>query len=111
VAAAQKPLTLRMGALAVAAPFRGRQLVYRYDDLKYEADFYSEFFVAPASMLSEATARALVSSNTFKRVIPPGAAPDDGDYQLDGFVTSCMAMRASRQSPRPCCRSRFICRR
>jgi len=86
VAAAQKPLTLRMGALAVAAPFRGRQLVYRYDDLKYEADFYSEFFVAPASMLSEATARALVSSNTFKRVIPPGAAPDDGDYQLDGFV-------------------------
>jgi uncharacterized lipoprotein YmbA len=86
VAATQKPLTLRIGALAVAAPFRGRQLVYRYDDLKYEADFYSEFFVAPASMLSEATARALVSTNTFKRVIPPGAAPDDGDYQLDGFV-------------------------
>ena len=85
-AAAQKPVTLRIGALAVAAPFRGRQLVYRYDDLKYEADFYSEFFVAPAAMLSEATARALASVNVFKRVIPPGAAPDDGDYQLDGFV-------------------------
>lgn len=85
-AAAQKPITLRIGALAVAAPFRGRQLVYRYDDLKYEADFYSEFFVAPAAMLSEATARALASANAFKRVIPPGAAPDDGDYLLDGFV-------------------------
>jgi uncharacterized lipoprotein YmbA len=85
-ATAQKPVTLRIGALAVAAPFRGRQLVYRYDDLKYEADFYSEFFVAPAAMLSEATARTLASVNAFKRVIPPGAAPDDGDYQLDGFV-------------------------
>ena len=85
-AAAQKNATLRIGALAVAAPFRGRQLVYRSDDLKYEADFYSEFFVTPAAMLSEATARALVSANLFKRVIPPGAAPEDGDYVLDGFV-------------------------
>ena len=85
-AGVQKPGTLRIGALAVAAPFRGRQLVYRSDELSYEADFYSEFFVAPAAMLSEATARALGSANLFKRVIPPGAAPEDGDYVLDGFV-------------------------
>jgi len=86
-AAATKPATLRMGTLTVAAPFRSRQLVYRVDDLKYESDFYSEFFVAPAPMLAEATSRALVSAKVFKRVIPPGASPDEGDFLLEGFVT------------------------
>jgi cholesterol transport system auxiliary component len=71
----------------VAAPFRGRTLVYRRDDLSYESDFYSEFFVAPSAMLAEATAKALTAAKVFRRVIPPGAAPDDSEYVLDGFVS------------------------
>jgi uncharacterized lipoprotein YmbA len=86
-AAVQKIASLRIGAIAVAAPFRGKALVYRRNDISYEADFYSEYFVAPAAMLGEATARALTAANVFRRVIPPGAAPDDGEYVLDGFVT------------------------
>jgi cholesterol transport system auxiliary component len=85
-ASAPKPYTLRVAALRVAAPYAARQLVYRYDELKYEADFYSEFFVAPAAMLSEAIARTLAAANVFKRVIPPGASPEDGVFLLDGFV-------------------------
>jgi ABC-type uncharacterized transport system auxiliary subunit len=38
-------------------------------------------------MLGEATASALTAANVFRRVIPPGAGPDDGEYVLDGFVT------------------------
>jgi cholesterol transport system auxiliary component len=86
-ASVQKLVSLRIGAINVAAPFRGRALVYRRDDVTYEADFYSEYFVAPAAILGEATAKALTAANVFRRVIPPGAAPDDGDYVLDGFVT------------------------
>ena len=86
-AAVQKIASLRIGTINVAAPFRGRALVYRRDDLTYEADFYSEYFVAPAAMLGEATAKALTAANVFRRVIPPGAAPDDGEFVLDGFVT------------------------
>jgi len=86
-AAVQKIASLRIGVINVAAPFRGRALVYRRDDITYEADFYSEYFVAPAAMLGEATAKALTAANVFRRVIPPGAAPDDGEYVLDGFVT------------------------
>ena len=67
------------------APYRGKAFVYRQDELKFEADFYSEFFVAPAAMLSEATARGLAGANVFRRTISPGAA-DSGDYVLDGFV-------------------------
>ena len=85
-AAVQKLASVRIGVINVAAPFRGRSLVYRRDDITYESDFYSEFFVAPSAMLSEATAKALTASGAFRRVIPPGAAPDDADYVLDGFV-------------------------
>lgn len=86
-AAAAKPAAVRVGVVNVGAPFRGKAFVYRQDELKYEADFYNEFFVAPAAMLSETTARAVAAANVFRRVIPPGATPDDGDYVLDGFAS------------------------
>jgi cholesterol transport system auxiliary component len=84
-AASPRPVALRMGSVNVGAPYRGKAFVYRQDEIKFEADFYNEFFVAPAAMLSEATARALAASGAFRRVIPPGGA-DDGDYVLDGFA-------------------------
>ncbi len=79
--------TLRVGTINVAAPFRGRSFVVREGELRYETDFYSEFLVAPAPMLGEATARALGSARVFARVVAPGAPPD-ADYILDGFVSA-----------------------
>ena len=83
VAKAQ-PATLQVRAVTVAAPFRGRSFVYRETDLKYEADFYTEFVVAPGAMLADGTARGLERAHAFARVVPPGTAPD-GDFVLDGF--------------------------
>ncbi len=85
VAAQPQPATLRVGTINVAAPYRGRALIFRQTDLRFEADFYSEFLVAPAAMLGEGTARALDRARVFSRVVPPGAPPD-GDFVLDGFV-------------------------
>ena len=85
--AAPTSASVRIGVINVAAPFRGRALVYRRDDLTFEADFYSEYFVVPAVMMAEATAKALTAANVYRRVVPPGAAPDDADYVLDGFVS------------------------
>jgi cholesterol transport system auxiliary component len=85
--AAPRPAALRVGVVNVGAPFRGKAFVYRQDELKYEADYYSEFFIAPVAMLSEATAKAMAASNTFRRVVPPGATADEGDYVLDGFAS------------------------
>jgi ABC-type uncharacterized transport system auxiliary subunit len=80
-----KPGSLRVGAVNVAAPFRGKQFVYRESELKYVNDFYTEFLVPPAAMIAEQTARALDRARVFERVTQPGA-PSDTDYTLDGFV-------------------------
>jgi hypothetical protein len=90
VAATTKPLALRIGVVNVAAPFRGRSFVYRDSELKYEADYYDEFFVAPTA-LSDATAKALTAARVFRRVVPYGGLADDGDYTLDGFASELYA--------------------
>jgi len=77
---------LRVGAVRVAAPFRGKNIVVREGDLRYQNDFYVEFLVPPAPMLNEQTARAMSAANVFTRVVPPGAY-GQADYVLEGFVS------------------------
>jgi len=97
-AAKPQPGTLRVGTVGVAAPFRGRAFIWRESELKYESDFYTEFLVAPSPMIGEATARALEGARVFARVIPPGAPPD-GDWVLDGFVSSLYGDRRDAAKP------------
>lgn len=82
--------TLRVDAVNVAAPYRGRGFVFRESDLRYETDFYNEFIVAPAANITEATARGLHHAGTFTRVVAPGP-PVDADWVLAGFVSALYA--------------------
>ena len=97
--ATPKPLAVRVGVVNVAAPFRGKTFVFRETDLRYESDYYDEFFIAPAIMFSDATAKGLAASNVFRRVVPFGAASDEGNYVLDGFVSELYADTRDAAAP------------
>ena len=97
--ATPKSLAVRVGVVNVAAPFRGKTFVFRETDLRYESDYYDEFFIAPAIMFSDATAKALAASNVFRRVVPFGAASDEGNYVLDGFVSELYADTRDAAAP------------
>jgi len=88
--ARSQPGALRVGSVNVAAPFRGKPFVYRMSDLRFETDFYVEFLVPPASMLTEQTARALDRAKPFARISGPGATAD-AEWVLDGFVSALYA--------------------
>jgi ABC-type uncharacterized transport system auxiliary subunit len=88
--ARSQPGALRVGNVNVAAPFRGKPFVYRMSDLRFETDFYVEFLVPPASMLTEQTARALERAKPFARISGPGATAD-AEWVLDGFVSALYA--------------------
>jgi len=82
-----QPTSVRVGAVNVAAPFRGRGLVYRASELRYETDYYQEFLIPPSAMLTELTSRALEWSKAFARVVPTGSA-GLADWELNGFVSA-----------------------
>jgi cholesterol transport system auxiliary component len=89
--ATPKPAALRIGTFNVSAAYRDRAFTYRTGDVKYESDFYNEFFVAPGPMLAQATTKALAAAKVFARVVPAGTAPEEGDYVLEGFVADLYA--------------------
>lgn len=80
-----QPGLLRVGAMVVGAPFRGRSFVFRESELKFETDYYHEFLVAPGANIGEATARALAAAKVFTTVAPIGVVVEP-DWFLDGFV-------------------------
>ena len=93
-----QPGALRVGAINVAAPFRGKTFVYRVSDLRYENDFYVEFLVTPGTMLAEQTARALAQSKPFARIVGPGTS-GDASWVLEGFASALYADRREVGKP------------
>ena len=96
--AQSRPGTLRVGAINVAAPFRGKTFVYRVGDLRFESDYYVEFFVSPSTMLADQTARALEQAKPFARIAGPGTSAD-AQWVLDGFSSALYADRREAGKP------------
>ncbi|UCD49541.1 MAG: membrane integrity-associated transporter subunit PqiC [Phycisphaerales bacterium] len=82
-----KEATLEVRRFMIDSAFRGKSLVYRTGDLKYETDFYHEFLVSPAAMIREATRNWLAQSNLVARVVDAGGYVDP-TYALEANITT-----------------------
>ena len=85
-AAAQTDTILEVRRFTIDTAFAQPGLVYRRDALVYESDYYHEFLVAPAVMVTERTRLWLARSGMFERVLAPGSRLEP-TYTLEGNIT------------------------
>ena len=93
----EKTLTVRR--VRVTPKYEGKGLVYRLSELSYESDFYNEFFISPASMLTEEIRKRLAESGLFNHVVGT-ASILDSIYILEGTVTSLYGDYRVKSSPK-----------
>lgn len=93
---AQRPLesaapaidgTLRVGVFAAAPAFAGKPMVYRFDEHRYDADFYNEWFVAPRDLISQRVFEWMQNARVYgSTLLATGEGPRPG-LLLSGLVT------------------------
>jgi cholesterol transport system auxiliary component len=60
---------LRVRKFRVSPRYEGKGFVYRTGDLRFESDFYREFFTPPASLITEEVRKWLAESGPFEVVM------------------------------------------
>jgi cholesterol transport system auxiliary component len=92
--------TLFVAVFRVAEPFAGKGMVYRFDEYRYESDFYNEFFVAPRDIVTQRVFQWLQSARLFDSTRPAAGGGRRGAVQLDGLVTEMYGDLRDAQQPR-----------
>ncbi|MHC4388954.1 MAG: ABC-type transport auxiliary lipoprotein family protein [Planctomycetota bacterium] len=80
-------LVLELRTFAIDTAFNSKGLVYRTSEFEYEADFYNELLVWPATMVTEKTRTWLSQTGLFARVIA-GASHLQPTHALEGNITA-----------------------
>ena len=84
-AGTQTSVVLEVHRFTIDAAFADKSLVYRRDELVYESDYYHEFLVAPAVMITERARLWLARSGLFARVLTPGSRLEPS-HTLEGNI-------------------------
>jgi len=85
--AAPNDAMLEVRRLSVDSAFASKSLIYRKGQSQYEPDFYREFLISPAPMITEQTRRWLADAGLFKQVLPAGSQIVPA-YTLEGTITA-----------------------
>jgi len=79
-------IVLKINKFRVSPLFAGRAMVYRIADLQYESDFYDEWFVAPATLVTQQVHNWLSRSGGF-HLVGLGMNHVEPTHLLEGTVT------------------------
>lgn len=81
-----REIVLRVARFRVSPRYEGKSFVYRKGGLNYESDYYNEFLVSPASLVTEEVRQDLARSGLFQHVVDPGSQLDF-THSLEGTVS------------------------
>jgi cholesterol transport system auxiliary component len=82
----KRAIILKINKFRVSPLFAGRAMVYRVADLQYESDFYDEWFVAPATLVTQQVHQWMARSSGFDMVLL-GMNHVEPTHLLEGSVT------------------------
>ena len=91
--------TLEVSNIRVSPRYAERSFVYRTSEAGYESDFYNQFLVAPASLITEEVRKGLTGSQVFKYVIS-ASNQSQPSYVLEGTVNALYGDFRNANSPR-----------
>ena len=93
------PGVLLVGPFDVADAFSGKQMVYRFEEHRYQSDYYNEFLVAPREMISQRVLEWLQRARLYETVAPLAGSRLPEALILRGLVNEMYA--DLRQPARP----------
>ena len=98
---------LEVRRFTIDSAFAGKGLVYRTGEFEYEPDFYNEFLISPAAMITDKMRNWLAESGLF------GAVPDVGSlvdptHVIEGNITALYGDFRDRSSPKAVMEMRFF---
>ncbi len=96
---AMSETVLAVQPFSIAPAFGGKGLVYRTDENQYESDFYNEYFVSPAAMMTEQTRNWLSESGVFARVLSPISSVEP-THILEGHIKQIAADVRDKANPK-----------
>lgn len=78
---------LEVSDLHISPRYEGQSFIYRISETGYESDFYNQFLIAPAALVTEEVLRGLAQAEIFQHVISPSNQLQP-TYRLEGTVTA-----------------------
>lgn len=71
----------------ISPRYEGQSFIYRISEGGYESDFYNQFLIAPAALVTEEVRRGLAQSGISQYVVN-SSSPIEPTYRLDGTVNA-----------------------
>lgn len=98
VAASDSANIIEIRRFTSNSAFSGKSLIYRSGEFEYESDFYNEFLISPAAMITEKARNWLSASGLSRRVLDPTSYVDP-THVIEGNVTALYGDLRAKSSP------------
>jgi hypothetical protein len=103
----KKGPVIQVQSFYISPRYQGKGFVYRFEKLKFESDFYNEFFISPDEMITEQVQRWLSESGDFTVLTARDNEPQP-DFVLEGWITELYGDFRNGRTPKAVMELRFL---